>query len=114
MPVYSPGMARALKMLRFGIDLGGTKIEIIALDGHGQELYRRRAPTPQGDYRGTLLAIATLVRDAESALDARGTVGIPEPQPKPAALTVAALLLVTYAAGLGLGWLGCRRKGARR
>ena len=31
-----------------------------------------------------------------------------------AALTVAALLLVTYAAGLGLGWLGCRRKGARR
>ena len=72
-------MARVLKMLRFGIDLGGTKIEIIALDGRGQELFRRRAPTPQGDYRGTLLAVATLVRDAESALGARGSVGIGTP-----------------------------------
>ena len=66
-------------MLRIGIDLGGTKIEIVALDAAGRELYRRRAPTPQGDYRGTLQAIATLVVDAEAALGRRGTVGLGTP-----------------------------------
>ena len=34
-------------MLQFGIDLGGTKTEIIALDQSGQELLRRRSPTPR-------------------------------------------------------------------
>jgi fructokinase len=36
--------------MKLGIDLGGTKIEIIALDEQGVELLRRRVPTPQGDY----------------------------------------------------------------
>lgn len=66
-------------MLRLGIDLGGTKIEIIALDPSGAEVFRRRIATPQGDYRGTLQAIAQLVRDAEHELGARGSVGIGTP-----------------------------------
>jgi len=55
---------------RLGIDLGGTKIEIAALDGQGQERLRHRVPTPHGDYEGTLAAIAGLVRETESRLGA--------------------------------------------
>jgi fructokinase len=53
---------------RLGIDLGGTKIEIVALDPDGGEALRRRVATPQGDYAGTLDAVAGLVRAAEAAL----------------------------------------------
>jgi fructokinase len=63
-------------MIRFGIDLGGTKIEIIAFDAAGRELLRRRISTPQGDYAGTIRAIAALVEAAESALGESGRVGI--------------------------------------
>ena len=63
-------------MLRFGIDLGGSKIEIIALDADGGERLRRRVPTPQGDYRATIAAVAGLVAAAEHELGRRGTVGI--------------------------------------
>ncbi len=66
-------------MMRLGIDLGGTKIEIIALDRAGRPLLRRRLPTPRGDYAGTLDAVAALVRDAEAELGARGRVGIGTP-----------------------------------
>jgi fructokinase len=62
--------------LNFGIDLGGTKIELLALDGTGAECWRRRVPTPQGDYAGTLEAVAGLVLEAERALGVAGTVGI--------------------------------------
>ena len=65
--------------LRLGIDLGGTKIEIVALDPRGGELLRRRIPTPQGDYRATIVAVANLVRDAERELGGQGTVGIGTP-----------------------------------
>jgi fructokinase len=65
--------------LKLGIDLGGTKIEIIALDDNGLELLRRRVPTPQGDYPSTLLAIAGLVLDAEAELGQRGSLGIGTP-----------------------------------
>ena len=41
-------------MTRLGIDLGGTKIEIVALDDSGCERLRRRVATPLGDYAGTL------------------------------------------------------------
>lgn len=64
---------------RLGIDLGGTKIEIIALDPRGETLMQRRVPTPQGRYRETLTAIAELVRLAEDALGASGSVGIGVP-----------------------------------
>ncbi len=60
---------------RFGIDLGGTKTEIIALQGSDERL-RRRLPTPQGDYAATLQAIAQLVRQAEHELGSSGSVGI--------------------------------------
>jgi len=65
--------------MRLGIDLGGTKIEIIALDDSGKELLRRREPTPKGDYVATLQAIAALVCDAEAELGQRGTLGIGTP-----------------------------------
>jgi fructokinase len=65
--------------MKLGIDLGGTKIEIIALDDEGGELLRRRVPTPQGDYSGTLRAIADLVHQVEAALGQAGTVGIGTP-----------------------------------
>ncbi|HET7832167.1 MAG TPA: ROK family protein [Gallionella sp.] len=65
--------------MRLGIDLGGTKIEVIALHDNGKELLRRRVPTPQGNYYETLQAIAQLVRDAEAELGERGSVGIGTP-----------------------------------
>jgi fructokinase len=60
----------------FGIDLGGTKIEIVCLAADGAERWRKRISTPQGDYAGTLQAAAGLVHDAEGALGVSGTVGI--------------------------------------
>ncbi|MCX7176083.1 MAG: ROK family protein [Proteobacteria bacterium] len=62
--------------MRLGIDLGGSKIEIVALGDAGDELLRWRVPTPQGDYQGTLSAIATMVDQAEHQLQQRGTVGV--------------------------------------
>ncbi|HVX98267.1 MAG TPA: ROK family protein [Pseudorhodoplanes sp.] len=65
--------------MRLGIDLGGTKIEGIALGEDGAELARRRVPTPVGDYEKTLAAIAGLVAALESAAGRGGTVGIATP-----------------------------------
>ena len=65
--------------MRVGVDLGGTKIEAIAIDGAGRERYRRRVPTPQGDYDATIEAIASLVADAEASLGARASVGVGTP-----------------------------------
>ena len=65
--------------MRLGIDLGGTKIELVALDDSGSELLRRRVPTPQGDYRATLAQIAQLVRAAEAELGQQGSLGIGTP-----------------------------------
>ena len=65
--------------MKLGVDLGGTKIEIIALDAEGGELMRRRVPTPQCDYSGTLRAIADLVHQVEAALGQAGTLGIGTP-----------------------------------
>ena len=65
--------------LRLGVDLGGTKIECIALDEVGRELLRVRTDTPQGDYARTIEAIARLVVDAEQRLGGKGTVGVATP-----------------------------------
>lgn len=62
-----------------GVDLGGTKIELIALDHQGNEHWRQRVATPQGDYAGTIEAIAGLVLGAETALGGRGRVGVGTP-----------------------------------
>ncbi len=54
--------------MRLGIDLGGTKIEIIALLNSGEEVYRHRVETPQGDYEQTLNAIVQLVEQTKKHL----------------------------------------------
>jgi fructokinase len=66
-------------MVRIGIDLGGTKIEIIVLAPDGRVLLRRRSATPRVDYHAVLDAVATLVRDAEEELGATGSVGVGTP-----------------------------------
>jgi len=65
--------------LRLGIDLGGSKIEIIALDHQDQTLLRKRLPTPQGNYQATLQTIVKLVTTTEQTLGQQGTVGIAIP-----------------------------------
>ncbi len=67
---------------RIGIDLGGTKIEGLALDGAGRERARRRVATPRGDYEATVRAVADLVAALERETGARSGgasvgVGIP-------------------------------------
>ena len=66
-------------MIRIGIDLGGTKIEIIALAPDGCELLRRRIATPKEDYQAILGAVATLVGEVEAELGDSGSVGIGTP-----------------------------------
>jgi fructokinase len=66
--------------IRIGVDLGGTKIEGLALDATGAELARLRIPTPQHDYPATVQAIASIVHDLEQRVglgDATVGVGIP-------------------------------------
>jgi fructokinase len=62
-------------MMRIGVDLGGTKIELVALGDSGSELFRKRIATPR-DYQATLEAICALVDEAETQLEMTGTVGI--------------------------------------
>ncbi len=62
--------------MRIGIDLGGTKIEGIALANDGRELARRRVMTPRDDYPGTVAAIASLVTAVEDEAR-RGADGVP-------------------------------------
>ncbi len=62
--------------MRLGIDLGGTKTEIVAIDGAGAERLRRRVPTPAHDYDAIVATIAALVAAAEAELGERGTVGV--------------------------------------
>ena len=65
--------------MRIGIDLGGTKIEVIALGDDGTQHLRRRVATPRSGYEDTVRAIQTLVRDAERELGVRATVGLAIP-----------------------------------
>jgi fructokinase len=62
--------------MRIGIDLGGTKIEGIAIADDGGERARRRIASPRGDYASTLAAVSGLVQAIEEETGARGTVGI--------------------------------------
>jgi fructokinase len=68
--------------IRLGVDLGGTKLEIVALDSQGNERLRRRVATPNESYEATLRAVAGLVRDAERELGLQpsaATLGIGTP-----------------------------------
>lgn len=62
--------------MRIGIDLGGTKTEVIALSDEGKELFRHRVHTPRNDYAGTVKAIADLVLLAEERTGESGSVGV--------------------------------------
>jgi fructokinase len=61
--------------MRIGIDLGGTKIEAVAIDEDGAEVGRRRIPTPR-DYRATLAAITELVHAIEAETGRHASVGV--------------------------------------
>jgi len=65
--------------VRIGVDLGGTKIEIVALDVDGHERLRRRQATPKGDYTAILRMVAELVAAAETDLGTTATVGVGTP-----------------------------------
>jgi fructokinase len=65
--------------MRLGIDLGGTKIEIVALDENGRVLLRERVSTPKRDYPASVKAMRDLVLAAESKLGARGSLGVAIP-----------------------------------
>lgn len=62
--------------MRIGIDLGGTKAEVIALDNNGNEVYRQRLATPQHDYPATLDTIIQLINNAQQHTGQCGTIGI--------------------------------------
>ena len=62
--------------MRIGIDLGGTKIEGIAIAGDGHERLRRRIASPRGDYARTISAVAGLVREIEREIGEAGSVGV--------------------------------------
>src|SRR4029079_17336112 len=64
--------------MRLGIDLGGTKIEIIALDD-GREILRERVATPQSTYRDTVIAMRHLVVACEAKIGRRVSVGVAIP-----------------------------------
>ena len=67
-------------MPSIGIDVGGSKLEAIALDAQGVERWRRRVPTPRGDYAATIEAIRMLVAAAEAELGLSGaSVGLGTP-----------------------------------
>src|SRR5438105_14402587 len=62
--------------LRIGVDLGGTKIEFVALERDGAELHRHRIATPRFDYEGTVRAVAEGVKEMEKQLGRPATVGV--------------------------------------
>ena len=61
--------------MRIGIDLGGTKIEGIVLDG-SSELARVRVDTPRDDYDATLEAIVALIANLQETSGPMATIGI--------------------------------------
>jgi fructokinase len=65
--------------VRIGIDLGGTKIEVIAIHDDGTALLRRRVETPRQDYCGILNTIVGLVSSVELELSQRGSIGVGMP-----------------------------------
>jgi len=64
---------------RIGIDLGGTKTEIIVLSPYGETLLRNRVPTVRNDYASTISTIVQLVTRAEAELNLQGSVGVATP-----------------------------------
>lgn len=62
--------------MRIGIDLGGTKTEIIVLDQQGEQRLRRRVPTVRNDYAATLRNLHELISSAENEVACKCSVGV--------------------------------------
>lgn len=77
--VTTPIVAREGDGVRIGIDLGGTKTELVALAVDGTRLLQLREPTPAGDYRATVALIAGMVLQAEAMLGVTASVGLGTP-----------------------------------
>jgi fructokinase len=67
------------RVVRIGVDIGGTKIEAGAIDADGWVMHRRRAPTPAGDYAATIATVVRLVAEIEAELGHPCPVGIGMP-----------------------------------
>jgi len=70
---------KTIESIRIGVDLGGTKIEALALNPDGRELTRHRVATPRFDYDATVGAVVNLVTSIESQTNRRGSLGIAIP-----------------------------------
>src|SRR5260370_29265974 len=64
------------EVIRIGVDLGGSKIEFVALEGDGKELHRHRIATPRFDYDATVRAVADAVQEIEKKLGRSASVGM--------------------------------------
>jgi fructokinase len=62
--------------MRIGVDLGGTKIEALALDESGAERFRKRVPTPSGSYEAIVAALVELIHQVDAACGEPGSVGL--------------------------------------
>lgn len=62
-----------------GVDLGGTKTEVIVLDDSGKEHFRKRVSTVKGSYEDTIKTISSLVEEAQSVLGQECALGIAIP-----------------------------------
>jgi fructokinase len=71
-----PGTQEKQEPIRVGVDLGGTKIEFVALERDGNELHRHRIATPRHDYEATVRAVAEAVQGIEKKLRRNATVGM--------------------------------------
>lgn len=88
--------------MRFGIDLGGTKTEIMALTSDGSVALRRRIATPK-DYDSMLRAVAELVRGADAETGSRGSVGMAIPGSESFGSNLIKNANTTYLIGKPLG-----------
>ena len=61
-----------------GIDMGGTKIEIVVLNTNGQVVFSQRTPTPK-IYSEVIQTLASLIEAAETHIGEKATVGIAHP-----------------------------------
>lgn len=71
-----PATQKKQEHFRIGVDLGGTKIEFVALERDGKELHRHRIATPRFDYEATVRAVAEAVQEIEKKLGRSATVGM--------------------------------------
>ncbi|MDH2998712.1 N-acetylglucosamine kinase [Pasteurellaceae bacterium LFhippo2] len=60
----------------YGLDIGGTKIELAVFNEKLEKLHSERVPTPQTSYEDWLSSVETLVRGADQKFDTQGTVGL--------------------------------------